>query len=263
MDSRRLRQSLPIGRIGDPLYFFSTIGSTNEYARELAEQGAPHGTLVVADEQTAGRGRSGKSWATPAGSALALSAVLRDLDASQTALAGLNVLGALAVVRALSHFRHMVEVKWPNDVLLEGRKVSGVLVEPLWTGDQLVAAVVGIGVNVNPEAVPPEENLDFPATSVVGVLTRKIDRVDLLLDIVRELDTLVRTYDLTELPSLCEPFLAYRGEIVRVEIGDNSSDARVLGLNADGRLNVEFDDADRVAISLEQAKIRPIDSRRI
>ena len=118
-----------------------SIGSTNAKARELAEAGAPHGTLVTASEQTAGRGRQGRSWITPPDSAIAASLILREFDDLLPLRAGLAV-ADLAGPEA--------EVKWPNDVLLGGRKVAGILVEaraPVW-------AVAGIGVNVT--HVPPE-----------------------------------------------------------------------------------------------------------
>jgi BirA family transcriptional regulator, biotin operon repressor / biotin---[acetyl-CoA-carboxylase] ligase len=127
--------------IGHPRMHHRTIGSTNAKARELAEAGAPHGTLVTASEQTAGRGRQGRSWVTPAGSAIAASLILRSFDDLLPLRAGLAA-ADLAGPRAL--------VKWPNDVLLDGRKVAGILAEaraPDW-------AVLGIGVNVT--RVPAE-----------------------------------------------------------------------------------------------------------
>jgi BirA family biotin operon repressor/biotin-[acetyl-CoA-carboxylase] ligase len=127
--------------IGAPRLHHRTIGSTNAKARELADAGAPHGTLVTASEQTAGRGRQGRAWVTPAGSAIAASLIVRAFDELLPLRAGLAV-ADLAGPAA--------KVKWPNDVLLEGRKVAGILVEaraPDW-------AVVGIGVNVT--HVPPE-----------------------------------------------------------------------------------------------------------
>jgi len=127
--------------LGRPRLHLRSVGSTNARARELAEQGAPHGTLVTASEQTAGRGRQGRSWVTPPGSAIAASVILREFDDLLPLRAGLAV-ADLAGGSAL--------VKWPNDVLLDGRKVAGILVEaraPDW-------AVVGIGVNVT--SVPPD-----------------------------------------------------------------------------------------------------------
>ncbi len=127
--------------IGLPRLHLRTTGSTNERARTLAEGGAPHGTLVTASEQTAGRGRQGRTWVTPPGTAIAASLILRTFDDLLPLRAGLAV-ADLAGIEA--------RVKWPNDVLLDDRKLAGILAEaraPDW-------AVLGIGVNVT--SVPPE-----------------------------------------------------------------------------------------------------------
>ena len=120
--------------LGEPREHHDTIGSTNERARELADEGAAHGTLVTAGEQTAGRGRQGRTWQTPAGVAIAASLVLREFDDLLPLRAGLAV-ADVAGPGAL--------VKWPNDVWVDGKKIAGILVEA--RGDW---AVLGIGVNV-------------------------------------------------------------------------------------------------------------------
>ena len=124
-----------MSRLGRPRLHLRSIGSTNARARELAVAGAPHGTAVTAGEQTAGRGRQGRGWSTPPGSALAVSLVIRDPDPLLSLRAGLAV-ADLAGAGA--------RVKWPNDVLVDGRKVAGVLVEGR---PQEGWAVLGMGVN--------------------------------------------------------------------------------------------------------------------
>src|SRR5437763_1054108 len=140
------RRSPRGSRPGRPRLHHREIGSTNARARELATAGAPHGTAVTAALQTAGRGRQGRGWTTPAGRALALSLVLRGADALLPLRAGLAV-ADLAGPGA--------RVKWPNDVLLDGRKVAGILAEGR---PQDGWAVLGIGVNaaLRPEDIPPE-----------------------------------------------------------------------------------------------------------
>jgi len=132
--------------IGRPRLHLRVTASTNERARALASAGAPHGTLVTADAQTAGRGRQGRTWTAPAGRALLLSLVVRELDPLISLRAGLAV-ADLAGAPAC--------VKWPNDVLLDGRKVAGILVE---ARPQEGWAVVGIGVNAafDVSELPPE-----------------------------------------------------------------------------------------------------------
>ena len=148
--------------LGDPREHHETIGSTNDRARELAEQGAAHGTLVTAGEQTAGRGRQGRSWATPAGTAIAASLVLTEFDDLLPLRAGLAV-ADVAGEGAL--------VKWPNDVWIGGKKIAGILAEsrsePRW-------AVLGIGVNVavDVDALPPD------AAAVAGSLGKSAEDVE-------------------------------------------------------------------------------------
>jgi BirA family biotin operon repressor/biotin-[acetyl-CoA-carboxylase] ligase len=126
--------------LGRPRSHHRVLGSTNDRARELAMAGAPHGALVTASEQTAGRGRQGRSWLAPAGSALLCSLVLRDFDHLLPLRAGL----------AVADVAHGL-VKWPNDVWVEGRKVAGILAEGR---PQEGWAVLGIGINVRPVELP-------------------------------------------------------------------------------------------------------------
>jgi BirA family biotin operon repressor/biotin-[acetyl-CoA-carboxylase] ligase len=145
--------------IGTPRVHHRVADSTNQRAKELAAAGAPHGTLVTADEQTAGRGRQGRTWVAPARSAVLMSLVLRELDERfplvplVAAVAVADACEAIAPVRC--------RIKWPNDVWIEGRKVAGILVEGRpaegW-------AVLGIGVNVGPVEFP--EELSSIATSL-------------------------------------------------------------------------------------------------
>ena len=158
----RLRQALAHLSLGG-LRYFEKIGSTNDEALAWASQGAPDWTLLVADEQTAGRGRSGRKWFTPPEAALAFSLILRPSADEQRFPARVTGLGALAVVDALVKLEIDAEVKWPNDILIEGRKAAGILVESIWAGDSLEALIVGIGINVLATSVPPADQLLFPA----------------------------------------------------------------------------------------------------
>ena len=154
--------------IGDPHHHFETIGSTNAEARRLAIEGAPSGTLVTSAEQTDGRGRQGRAWATPAGKALAYSVVVRreiEIPGLFPLRAGLAVCDAVEKEGAVEA---RVECKWPNDVMIDGRKCAGILVE---ARPQDGWAVIGIGVNlsITPEEFPPE--FRDRATSVGGLAT--------------------------------------------------------------------------------------------
>jgi BirA family transcriptional regulator, biotin operon repressor / biotin---[acetyl-CoA-carboxylase] ligase len=139
--------------IGAPRVHHSSCDSTNERARELAAAGAPHGTLVTAGEQTAGRGRQGRTWSAPPGSAVLMSLVLRDLGEGDAAL---PLAAAVTVCQACESLAPVeCRIKWPNDVWVDGRKLAGILVEGR---PQDGWAVLGIGLNVTtaPEQLPDE-----------------------------------------------------------------------------------------------------------
>jgi BirA family biotin operon repressor/biotin-[acetyl-CoA-carboxylase] ligase len=183
----------PAGGLGRPRLHLRELGSTNDRARALAEAGAPHGTLVTAGLQTAGRGRQGRTWVAPPGRALLMSLVLRELDSLLPLRAGVAV-ADLAGPGAL--------VKWPNDVLVDGGKVAGVLAE---ARPQAGWAVLGIGINVAvaPEDLPPElrdragtlgrqpAELDAVLAELLGHLAARLaEPAPALLDALRARDAL-------------------------------------------------------------------------
>jgi len=142
--------------IGTPRVHHRLTDSTNERAKELAEAGALHGTLVTADEQEAGRGRQGRVWTAPPGSAVLMSLILRDLDERHALLplaAAVAVCEACEAAGGSGGLESRFSVKWPNDVWLDGRKLAGILIEGR---PQAGWAVLGIGLNVTTESFPPE-----------------------------------------------------------------------------------------------------------
>ena len=130
------------------VHLFARVRSTNDAARGLADGGAPHGTLVLAEEQTAGRGRSGRAWASPPGVGVWMSMVARPASLPSPGL--LPLLVGLAAAEAVDGFVRpaVTQVKWPNDLQLAGRKVAGILCEGSWDGARPGSVVVGIGLNV-------------------------------------------------------------------------------------------------------------------
>jgi BirA family biotin operon repressor/biotin-[acetyl-CoA-carboxylase] ligase len=159
--------------IGSPRVHHRLTDSTNERAKELAVAGAPHGTLVTADEQTAGRGRQGREWTAPPRSAVLMSVVLRELDEL------LPLAAAIAVADAV---QAGATIKWPNDVWIDGRKVAGILVEGR---PQEGWAVLGIGLNVGTERFPDELAESATSLRLAGV-TRSTEAV--LGDVLSSLD---------------------------------------------------------------------------
>src|SRR5262249_5814013 len=148
-------QGLHTRWLGRELVWLPRTGSTNDEALARARAGAPHGLVIVADEQTRGRGRLGRVWHSPPGDNLYLSVLLRRDRPPAWALP-LPLIAGVAVSDTLEGFSCGTAIKWPNDVLIDGRKVAGILTESSTVGGRLEAIVVGIGVNVNVADLPPE-----------------------------------------------------------------------------------------------------------
>lgn len=172
-----------------PLRFERITSSTNDVARAWASEGAPSGAVVVAEEQGAGRGRFGRRWVAPPGMALLFSVILRPPPGLKN-VTRLSMAAALAVVTVLEDLRparaEPVRLKWPNDVLIGAGKAAGILSEALWQGDQLEAAIVGVGLNVRVGV----EDMPFARTaaSVEGAFGVRVDRARLLARILAHLD---------------------------------------------------------------------------
>jgi BirA family transcriptional regulator, biotin operon repressor / biotin---[acetyl-CoA-carboxylase] ligase len=243
MDLHALEQALADLPLG-PLRYFGQTGSTNADAALWAEAGAPDLALVIADEQTAGRGRLGRRWLTPPGAALAFSLVLRPGSGDWTP-AHLTALGALAVCNALLEgYQLAAQIKWPNDVLLERRKLGGILVEAYWQGETLETAILGIGVNVTQAAVPDEAEVVFPATCVEAWSRSPVDRLELLHSVLRRLLEWRPRLGSDEFLHAWEERLAFRNEWVRVSPGNGEAlppeihEGQIQGLEADGGLRL-------------------------
>jgi BirA family biotin operon repressor/biotin-[acetyl-CoA-carboxylase] ligase len=254
-----LRGRLPIGGFGLPLHVLPSVGSTNDVALGLAEAGAPEGTLVVAEMQTRGRGRSGQAWQTPRGTALAMSLVLRPGQIRPETAWGISVVGAVAVAEALETEGAAPSIKWPNDVLLRERKVAGLLVDASWEGERLSYAVMGIGVNVLEGSAPPDARVDYPATSLEHELGRPVDRGTLLL---ATLESLARWYARLGTMGLREAWwqrMAFRDQRVSVWDGREEVRGRLAGIDAAGGVVLALDGGERVNVGAGAARLRPID----
>jgi len=186
LSAETISRALSTRRLGRPAVFFEQTGSTNDAAHNLARDGAPDGLLVVADEQTAGRGRQDRSWWAPRGTCLLVSLVLR--PALPLALAGqLTMCLGLGAVEGISAETSAGAVlKWPNDLLLAGRKLGGMLTELETAGGQLNYAVLGLGLNVNVsfDSFAAPGALVGSATSLMAETGREIDRLALLVAIL-------------------------------------------------------------------------------
>lgn len=181
LDVEVLRTALRDRRLGNPLIYLPALGSTNSYAADLAREGAAEGTLVTTDDQTAGRGRIGRSWRSLPGQQLALSLVLRPTFPPHF----LVMASALAVAETIERVAGLATgIKWPNDVQVEGRKVCGILIET-----SAGFAILGIGLNVN-GSLADDPELAARATTLAEALGRSLSREALAVELLHRLDDL-------------------------------------------------------------------------
>ena len=257
MNQNEFRKALSPLPLGDVRYFDS-IGSTNNEALAWATGGARDLSLVIADEQTSGLCRLDRKWFTPKGTALALSIILRPTAGEKPYLTRIVRLAALAVADALRTRGLVSQIKWPNDVLLNGRKVAGILVESVWSGEEVDGLVIGIGVNVLKEAVPSAEFLQFPATSLEESLGSLVDREKLLHDILAGLIALRPHLGSDSFIASWERALAFRGEEVQAEQGEGLLGAgKLIGLESDGSLKLADDAGKSLTVRFGDVRLRP------
>ncbi|MCC7352476.1 MAG: biotin--[acetyl-CoA-carboxylase] ligase [Anaerolineae bacterium] len=237
LSTKRIAAGLPSGALlGRQIHYYPSIGSTNDEARRLASAGAPEGTLVIADEQTTGRGRLQRSWWAPSGTSLLFSLLFRPplapAQAQQlTMCAGLAAADAIRSQTGLD-----VALKWPNDVVWKGGKLGGILTELETEGERLFYAVVGVGLNVNLDVatLPP---LISPATSLLAALGHPTDRLGLLLAVLGHWEAHYR-----RLREGVSPHQAWAarlvtvGQEVQVSQGSRFLEGRATGVDAEGAL---------------------------
>jgi BirA family biotin operon repressor/biotin-[acetyl-CoA-carboxylase] ligase len=249
--------------LGRPMHLLATTSSTNDDAKRAAGNGAPHGSTWVAEAQTAGRGRQGRSWlATPGESVLASVLVRTGCPPARlppiALVAGLAVRDAVARAAPEAH----VAIKWPNDVLVEGRKVAGILVEAITVGARVEAVVVGMGINVHSREFPPD--VASRATSVALVSSHPPDRAELLVDALAGLDRdlhVVVERGLGLFRARLERADALRGLVVQNDIGEaNEANQRgvACGVDDEGRLLVRREDGATVRWGAGEVHVVPV-----
>jgi BirA family transcriptional regulator, biotin operon repressor / biotin---[acetyl-CoA-carboxylase] ligase len=246
--------NLPLGGVR----YFDSTGSTNDEALKWASEGASDLSLVISDEQTAGRGRSGHKWYTPPGSAIACSLILRPSPIELMHSARITGLGALALIDSLRALGLFPQIKWPNDVLVNGRKVAGILVESDWLGNNLKASVLGLGINVLRTSTPPPESIAFPATCIEVELGYPVDRIDLLKEILSALFKWRNKVGRDEFIQAWEDALAFRGQQVQV-ITDSLPPVtgELVGLEPNGNLKVRSLDGNFHLLKFGEIHLRP------
>lgn len=264
MNQNSLKKSLSKLNIGG-LRYFDSIGSTNDEALAWAADDAKDLSIVIADEQTQGRGRLNRKWFTSKESALAFSLILRPSAPQRPHLSRTVGLAALSIADACLKHGLAARIKWPNDILLNGKKTAGILIETVWSGADVDSLVIGVGINAHKTSVPPAEALQFPATSIEDELGRLPPaREEILHDFLNAFISWRERMGADALIHAWEEALAFRGEQVQVHAGGGivlKGEAPVIGeligLESDGSLRLKNPHGKSVIIRFGDVSLRP------
>ena len=227
--------------VGKELYYYKTIDSTNVKAAECAKDGCGHGTIILAEKQEAGRGRRGRSWSSEEGSGIYMSLVLRPTLAPQNA-SGLTLVAAVAVAKAIAvATESTARIKWPNDIVMNQKKVCGILTEMSLDGQEIASVVVGIGVNVHQKDFSKE--LADIATSIDKETGSYHSRGRLIEEILRWFEAYYEKYmqtgNLSLLKKEYEEILANKDEKVKVLDPAGEYEGIARGITKTGELIVD------------------------
>jgi BirA family biotin operon repressor/biotin-[acetyl-CoA-carboxylase] ligase len=258
MNESSLKKTLSKINIGG-LRYFDSIGSTNDEALAWAASGAKDFSLVIADEQTRGRGRLHRTWHTPKGSALAVSLILRPDEKTKPHLSRTVGLMAVSITNALLTMGLAPKIKWPNDVLINNKKTAGILVESVWSGSEVDSLVIGMGINVYKTSVPPDDSLRFPATSIENELDKEPPaREEILREILSAFMVWREKLASDELIKTWEERLAFRGWQVQITSNDEVSQTGIVdGLESDGSLRLHDKNGKPLIVRFGDVSLRP------
>ncbi|HEY7911568.1 MAG TPA: biotin--[acetyl-CoA-carboxylase] ligase [Blastocatellia bacterium] len=243
--------------LGSTLLKYDLLPSTNELAREMAAAGAEEGVAIIAYEQTAGRGRQGRSWSSPAGEGLYLSVILRpELAPGRAAIITLAAAVAVAETLALD-FNIAPDIKWPNDVLASGKKICGILVESAIESGEIAYAVMGIGVNLGQRVFP--EEIKHTATSLLLESDRRVTADEFAGPLLGRLDGWYRAAARrpAEVLARWEQLSSYaHGREVRVLSGGVTIEGVTRGITSAGALVLELGNGERREIVSGEVSLR-------
>jgi BirA family transcriptional regulator, biotin operon repressor / biotin---[acetyl-CoA-carboxylase] ligase len=240
-----IQAGLPTNRLGGPIHYFFEVESTNSYAHRLAENGAAEGAMVIAETQTKGRGRLGRLWVSPPYANLHYSVILRPtlppVHAPQiTLMAAVALADSIASLVPCSP-----AIKWPNDILMNGKKTAGILTEASWSSARIEFVILGIGVNLNfPEELMPE-SIRPRATSLLAVRQKTVQREAFVRRLIQDLDRCYGELEESGFGALApqwEARFALRNCRVRTEMAGEVVFGTAKGMDRDGALIVEKDD---------------------
>lgn len=256
-DQTIFNKELSTSWLGRELFYFQELESTNTYAKKVPKKASLHGALVLADHQTAGRGQHQRTWTIEPCQNLTFSLIFEPQQSDRLSI--LTLACALAVCEYIEeNLKVSAQLKWPNDVLIAGKKVSGLLTETVFKGDVLERLIIGIGININQQKFAAD--LNDTATSFIS-LNKKLHQRELilarLLSRIEYLYRLWSTHDL-DLPKKINKKLIGYGKWVRLEVDGvlRSEEYKFLGINESGHLVVLNKALEVDTFSYEQVRVR-------
>ena len=246
--------------VAKEVLYFDTINSTNTKAQELAEKGYPSGTLVVADKQESGKGRRGRSWVSPSGTGIFMTLMIKpDINPNNASM--LTLVAALAVAKAITSVTgEEALIKWPNDIVVNGKKVCGILTEMNAQFDYINHIVVGIGINVHNESFP-EEISQMASSLMIEAGGKRFHRAQIIAETMsyfeQYYDTFLKTQDLSALVREYDELLVNRNKSVRVLDPKEPFDGKAMGITPKGELIVDTWES-RKLVSSGEVSVRGI-----
>ncbi len=245
---------------GSKIEFLEKVDSTNNYAKKIAENGALSGTLVLTENQYGGRGRRGRIWENPPGSSIAMTLIVKPKLPPNHASMMTLVMG-IAVARACREISGIdMKIKWPNDIVAQGKKVCGILTEMSAEPDSIHYVVIGVGINVNIDAFPKE--LQEIAASLQSLTGKTFHRADLISKCMEEFEDcyqeFLKTEDLSRLMKEYNSLLINKDQKVCVMEPKGRYTGTALGVDANGELIVKKDSGETVSVYAGEVSVRGV-----
>lgn len=261
LNENEINEILETNYIGKKIIHYDTIDSTNKVAKNLAYNGAETGTVIISEEQTLGRGRLGRNWSSPKGKTISMSIILKPNIPTVIAPKA-TILGAAAVYCGLEDMGIHTQIKWPNDIILNGKKVCGILTEMSGEMDKLNYIVMGIGINVNSEEEDFDDEIKIKATSLKIEEGREVNRKQVVAKTLYYLEKYYEKFkvngDIKDAVEICKKHSIIMNKEVRIISCGIEKLGKVIDMDNDGELLVEYDNGEKEKIISGEVSIRGI-----
>ena len=260
MNEAEVKSILQTKWAGQEMLYFDTIDSTNTKAQELAEKGYPNGTLVVADQQVSGKGRRGRGWVSPSGTGIFMTLMIKpDINPNNASM--LTLVAALAVAKAIKDVTgEDAKIKWPNDIVVNGKKVCGILTEMSAQFDYINHIVIGIGINVHNESFP-EEISSMASSLMIEAGGKRFRRAEIIartmLYFEEYYEIYLKTEDLSALVGEYDELLVNMNKSVKVLDPKEPFEGKAMGITKKGELIVDTWES-RKLVSSGEVSVRGI-----